>query len=505
VPPEGRSRSARDVLRTADRVEKVREARREHPGSTREAFLKGPGRWQVSYYDDTEERRREIAQVLVDDDTGAVLEAWTGYQVPWTMARGYDGAFGRKVNSPWVWLPLCALFLVPFARRPLRWLHLDLLVLLGFSVGLAFFNAANIGVSTPFVYPLLAYLLVRMLAVGLRRRGAEAQARRPLPLLVPVVWLAIGAVFLLGFRVALNVTASNVIDVGYSGVIGADKLADGERLYGYFPPDNAHGDTYGPVNYLAYVPFEQALPWSGQWDDLPAARAAALTFDALCVLLLFLLGRRVRGPGLGIVLAYSWLAFPFTLYVSNSNANDALPAALVLAALLAATSAPARGALVALAGMTKFYPFALAPLFALHRPPDRPDRHGRRRVPAFALAFLLVLAVTSIPIFLHGGDLRTFWEATLGFQADRGAPFSVWGLYEWPTWTQRIVQGAAILLALAVAVLPRRGDVAGLAALSAAIVIALQLGADYWFYLYIVWFFPLVMVALLARHAEPAR
>ena len=49
------------------------------------------------------------------------------------MARGYEGAFGRKLNAPYVWIPLCLLFLLPFVdpRRPFRLLHLDLLVLLG--------------------------------------------------------------------------------------------------------------------------------------------------------------------------------------------------------------------------------------------------------------------------------------------------------------------------------------------------------------------------------------
>ena len=74
----------------------------------------------------------------------------------------------------------------------------------------------------------------------------------------------------------------NVIDVGYAGVIGADRLAGGAPLYGAFPPDNAHGDTYGPVAYAAYVPFELLLPWSGSWDDLPAAHAAAVAFDLGC-------------------------------------------------------------------------------------------------------------------------------------------------------------------------------------------------------------------------------
>ena len=44
-------------------------------------------------------RTKEIAQVLVDDRSGRVLEAWTGYQVAWTMARGYPGAFGRRSRT----------------------------------------------------------------------------------------------------------------------------------------------------------------------------------------------------------------------------------------------------------------------------------------------------------------------------------------------------------------------------------------------------------------------
>ena len=50
--------------------------------------------------------------------------------------------------------------------------------------------------------------------------------------------------------------------------------------------------------------------------------------------------------------------------------------------------------------------------------------------------------------------------------------------------------------------MPRRRDVVVVAALGAAILIALQLGVTYWFYLYIVWFFPLVMVALLGAYPE---
>ena len=37
----------------------------------------------------------------------------------------------------------------------------------------------------------------------------------------------------------------------------------------------------------------------------------------------------------------------------------------------------------------------------------------------------------------------------------------------------------------------------------AAVIVATQLGIDHWFYLYIPWFFPLVMLVLLGRFTYP--
>ena len=294
IPPAGHRLSANRVLAIASALGKMRAVRAKYPGSYGGAYLKIPFHWQVSYF--SRNGKKEIGQVIIDDFSGRVLEQWTGFQVAWTMARGYPGAFGRHVNALYIWLPLCVLFILPFFdfRRPFSLLHLDLLVLLSFSVSLAFFNHARIYASVPLVYPPLIYLLARMLA--LMRRGSAPKA---LHLLVPAPWLALGVVFLIGFRIGLNVTDSNVIDVGYAGVIGAQRIVHGGALYGSYPSDNEHGDTYGPVNYEAYVPFEQIFGWSGTWDDLPAAHAAAIVFDLLAVALLFLLGRRVRGPTLG--------------------------------------------------------------------------------------------------------------------------------------------------------------------------------------------------------------
>ena len=173
-----------------------------------------------------------------------------------------------------MWIPLCVLFLAPFVdlRRPLRLLHLDLLVLLGFGVSHVFFNRGEIGVSAPLVYPVLLYLLARVLFAGFRprrsagplvpARAADAARRRPrVPDRLPDR----------AERGRLERDRR-----GLRGVSGADRIADGDQLYGEgFSTDVERGDTYGPVNYLLYVPFEQALPWSGRWDELPAAHGAA--------------------------------------------------------------------------------------------------------------------------------------------------------------------------------------------------------------------------------------
>ncbi len=507
VPPPGRRLSADRVLAIADRLAKMRAVRARYPGSYGGAYLKTGARWQVSYF--SRDGHKEIGQVIIADGTGRVLEQWTGFQVAWTMARGYPGAFGRHADALYIWLPLCLLFLLPFVdpRRALSLFHLDLLALLSFSVSLAFFSHGDIYASVPLTYPPLIYLLVRMLSL-LRPRESPGGAR-PLRLLVPAPWLAVGVVFLIGFRIGLNVSDSNVIDVGYASTIGAQRIVTGGALYGGYPEDNEHGDTYGPVTYEAYVPFEQILGFHGTWDDLPGAHAAAIVFDLLAVALLFLLGRRVRGPTLGIALAYAWVAYPFTLFTLDSNANDALVAVLLLGALLVASSPPARGALIALASLSKFAPLALAPLFATHGLHERRDasvrdRRGRRMIAlgTFLAAFLITGLIVSIPALTHD-SLHTIYERTVAYQANRGSPFSVWGLYGGLHGLQTAVEIAAVLLAVALALIPRTPGITTLAAASAAVTIALQLGVEHWFYLYIPWFFPLAMLALLGRFADP--
>ena len=473
-----------------------------HPNLTPSASRnQSTGLWEVGFFTG----EVEVVQVVVDPVGGDIVESWTGYQIAWRMARGYPGAFGRTVNAPYVWLPLCAIFVLGLLdwRRPFRLAHLDLLVLVaGFGLSHYFFNKGNIGLSVPLAYPPLLYLLGRALWLGFRR--AKGSGLRPS---IPIAALAVATVVLVAGRITLNVVDSNVIDVGYSGVIGADRIADRKPLYGNFPSDDASGDTYGPVAYYAYVPFEQALPWSGTWDDLPAAHAASIFFDLGTMAALFLLGRRIRrgrrGTELGVLLCFAWAACPYTAFSLEANTNDALVSLTLAAALLCLSAPIPRGVTLALSSMTKFAPLALGPLFATFGATATGSlrRYAKVVIP-FTIAFALTILVVCFQALENPG-LSTFWHRTLAEQGGRDSPFSVWGQAHSLGWLQAVVKGAVVALALLVAFRPRRRDHVTVAALGAAVMIGMQLTVDHWFYLYIPWFLPFLLIALLATGTVP--
>ena len=471
----------------------------------------------------------EVARGRVDDRTGVVTEAFTGPQVAWSMARGGGTAFGgRKINSYPVWLGLCALFLVGLVdwRRPLSWRTLDLFALLSFSVSLWFFNRGEIFTSVPLAYPPLVYLIGRGLWVGLTGRATRGRVVWP-------VWVLLAAtVFATGFRVGLNVRTSNVIDVGYAGVIGADRIVRGQIPYGNMPREgelkacgladvegeirervqtngrcesaNERGDTYGPVSYLAYVPGYLIFGWTGKWDKLPAAHATSIAFDLACLLGIGLVGLRLGGRRLGATLAFAWAAYPFTQYVSSSNTNDAILPAFLIWGFLFVTSPWARGASSALAGWTKFAGLLVAPMWATY------GGWSVRRLAAFLAGFVLAtVAAFSMLLFEpHLLDaVRAFWDRTLSWQLVRDSPFSIWDWRQYHAGLPdlHVLQIALeVLVGLAAVVLafvPRRKTPLQLAALTGVLLLGFELVLTHWFYLYIPWFFPFVALAAFAPAA----
>jgi hypothetical protein len=496
------------AIAAADRDSNVAKEEAENGELGSSASVNDDGKWEVAYFADG----KEVALVLVDSHSGEVTESWTGDQIFWKMARGYSGQFGHKFNAPYVFLPLCAIFLLGLVdwRRRRRVANLDLLVLLAFGVSHVFFNRGEIGISTPLLYPVLLYLLGRALWIGFRGKG---EGLRPI---WPVAWILVAALFLMGFRVGLNMADSGSTDIGYAGVVGADRIAHGEPIYGNFPDGISEGDTYGPVNYYAYVPFERIWPWSGEWDDLPAAHGAAITFDLLTFGFLILLGIRIRpGPAgrrLAAILAFGWAAYPYSAMPLESNSNDTLVAMLLVATLLLLARPFYRGATLALATFAKFSPALLAPMLLTYQPsleprPGSTDEGVRERTPrpqdpligrsalVFAGGFLAVTIIVMLWPAINPG-LSTVYDRTIAFQSGRDSPFSIWGQVDWLNPLRTVLIAGTAALSLFLAFRPRRKSLVQVAALGTALIILLQLTLQHWFYLYIVWWYPLFLVAL---------
>jgi hypothetical protein len=472
----------------------------------------------------------EVVEATVDDASGAVVSAWTGPQVAWGMLRGSKGAFGGdKINDPWIWGAFCAVFLIGLGnfRRPLSLRNLDLIMLLSPTASLWYFNHGNVFTAVPLFYPALVWVVFRGIWIGVTGRGSGSS-----PLWPTWVLLAL-AVFLAGFRVGLNVEASNVIDVGYSGVIGAQRIvSDGRAPWGNFPTENTsqtacgpadssgdirdriqtngrcesanpQGDTYGPTAYEAYIPGYLAFGWSGKWDTLPAVHFTSIAFDLLAMLGLFLVGLRFGGARFAAMLAFAWAAYPFTQYASNSNTNDAIMPCLLIYGFWLASSPVGRGVFAALSGWSKFATLIVAPLWATY--PDR--RPSSRFIAGFAIATVLAFSVILLePSPVH--ELRVFWDRTVKWQLGRDSPFSLW---DWRQYharglpdlrlLQHVLQGLLVVAAVAVAFVPRRKSPLQLAALTAALLAGFELVQTYWLYTYIPWFFPFAAITVLAPAA----
>ncbi|HSL63247.1 MAG TPA: hypothetical protein VK874_01200 [Gaiellaceae bacterium] len=458
------------------------------------------------------------------DLSGNVTEAWVGPEVAWPLARSAN--LGGKINETRVWLAFCLVFLLALLdfRRPLSLRNLDVAMLLGFSVYLWYFNDGRVFASAIAAAVPMAYLIARCAWIGVTNRTARQ------PKLLPIWVLVAALVFLVGFRAGLNHYASGVLDVGYAGVIGADRIASGESPYGNFPVKdtgkpcsapsaegdiadwiqengrcetaNALGDTYGPVTYHAYLPGLWLFGWTGKWDSLPAVHFTSILFDVVAMLGLAAVGYRYGRGRLAATLALAWAANPFTQYASSSNTNDAIMPALLIWGFWAASSPSARGVLGALAAWTKLASLLTVPLWLTY--PERKPRPALTFAAAFAATTLLsfwTLLASGNP--LH--ELRVFYERTFQIQADRSSPFSLW---DWGDYhaaglpdlalVQRAGQVLLVVAAIAVAFVPRRKTPLQLAALTAALLVGFQLLLTHWSGLYVAWFFPFVALAVLA-------
>jgi hypothetical protein len=415
--------------------------------------------------------------------------------------------------TPYVLLAVA--FVVPFfdPRRPFRLLHADILVLALFPFYyLRYMDQSRGSLRWAVVVASigLVYLFARMIFAAVR----PTRHRGPLVPFVPMPLLAIAAVLLIALHIAfprleepLGLQFRPVIDVGLSSVTGAQHILNGQELYGseaYKHPGN-HPDTYGPVTYLAYVPFTYALSPDGEragraTADSRAARAAADAFDVLAALGLFLFGRRLaprrEGVRLGIVLAYAWAAYPYTFFATIWAYNDALVALFLVGAMLAISAPVGRGLLVGLGVASKFTTAIVAPLLATaHR------ATSIRSIFVYVAALVLSVVAVFAP-FVPPGGLSELYDRTIGWQIARQSVSSVWGQFPSIDWLHPVARASVAVFALAIAFIPRQKTSHQIAALGAAAIVLFELSLRHWLPSYVIWFAPLAFVAIFATGSQ---
>ncbi|CAN5913828.1 hypothetical protein BH23ACT11_BH23ACT11_25320 [soil metagenome] len=453
------------------------------------------GEWIVHYWIEKGKEETEVARVGIDDENWTANFVYTGDQVGWQMARGDFLAYGKEANNWWVWGPMALVFAVAFVRTDKLYSmrNLDVLVMLSFLVSHGFFRAGVSFEAVVLWYPPLIYLFIRTLLMGFGI-GERVERTSSFPTWLLLVLAVAASALILGLNYS-----SRVIDVGYAGVVGADRILDGVIPYGNFPDDVGAGDTYGPLNYLIYVPAVLIFGFSGEWGYLPAAHAVTIFAFLLGAAALLYAGWKYSGLRAGAALFLAWAVFPYTLYSTNNNTNDILVAAVTAVGLALVTSPVARGVAITAGFAIKLYPLLLAPLWMFH------DDVRRGPLIKFVLGGMAVVAASFWVLFLNGeflGNFKLFYDKTLAFQGERDTPWTIFTQIPQTEILQSPLIAAVILLGFVLGVFPRVRSVRRLAALSAALVLAFELTTSYWFYPYITWFQPLIFLALLPATNE---
>jgi len=182
-----------------------------------------------------------------------------------------------------------------------------------------------------------------------------------------------------------------------------------------------------------------------------------------------------------------------------AETNDGLIAALCVWTIVIAAERPvARGLLTAAVALTKFLPALLALQFL-------GVRRGRLRY-ALTLAASLA-AMLAWPLITSGP--AQFFDSTFGYQLIQrggGIQFSIWTYMPQLAIVARLLLAVVlVLLALSPMVRPGMQDARKQAALSAALLIGAQLLLGYWFYSYLTWFYPLLVIAMVQAPAPPSK
>lgn len=443
-----------------------------------------------------------------------------------------------------VWLALIVALVVGFDFvRPASARNVDLLLLL--VPGLLLFHALDfLGLLhiRPYITLLdwvFSAVFLASLALIVRavwRSGHPLRsAWEPGLALRPLVTLA---VVLLSLDIVIALVRP-VEDSGFYINLGAQRLRErGHLPYGDPLLDGNPGAAYGPVVYVAHVPFQWLIdPWTSNAEspDLPelgehskylapselATKACTIAFHLLGVVALWITARRLSGDRVacGLVALYCGSAAVLgvggdrDMLTGMSFVSHIAPASTVLAAFALLPRTFWAGAVLGLGAGVGFYPAFMAPAWAGHFWSDK--RALGRFLAGFVVSGLVVgVMVLALSRPGHEGSvIATFFRDAFGHHTDPirygHSPFGFWG-QKGPvrTWFMRpLVDGSAftgpaflifLVFVPAMFFVTRRRGVQALALASAAVAIGATLLKIHSTGTYLAWSYPLLLLGHFA-------
>lgn len=458
----------------------------------------------VSFLD----RGQLVAEAAIDRTGAVASEKVDTMPVPYGNWVAYE---------PAVLAGLCLLFVLMAAVTPWwRLRNLDVIAALSFLPAVLLFQHRYLSASMLAAAPPMLYLLLRCAFVAFGPDRPPAAARPLLVTLTPgldparrVRWLRWLLAVLALVCVMVGVGSPNAVDVLYAAMEGATRLIHGVLPYGHLPPGVIHGDTYPILTYVLYTPLALASPVNTTWDSVNGGLAVAMVaaLAAAAVVFVIVAGRRRSGTRrppeveeAGLRAALAWLAFPpLLITVSTGTTDPVLAAMLATAVLLWRRPALATG-MLAIAGWFKFAPFVLLPVALA-------PLRGRRLIRALIALALVSLPLLGLLVALGGASGPADMVHSMSYQFTRGSMQSVWGALG-IAGAQPFGQSCVLGLIAGSAILLRgdprlAADRRRMAALCAAILIGIQLSADYWAFLYLAWVMPLIGVSVLSESGAP--
>ena len=456
---------------------------------------------------------------------------------------------GLPAQSGALWLSLIVALAVAAHSPPRKSLYADLLAMQ--AIGFLFYNVLRfLDLLLRPAYVLLmdwVFSAVFAVSVYLLLRALWLAARPARQRWVPALpGHALAAVAILLFALDLGAAAVRPPDdAGYFVNLGAQRLRERHLLpYGDPLLSGTAGAGYGPLLYVAHVPFQVALDPQGvnaQSSPMPpmgadstyrlpaplATKLCAIAFHTLGVIALFAVGRRYGSSEIAWALVALYCGSANIIGVGGDQyfiggmtfISHIAPGAVLLAALALAHRPAAAGTMLVAATGCGFFPAFLVPTWAGHYWNRKAERWRFLAAVAVAGAALLAFVLLFSRAAYGRGLIGTILWDTFGHHSDPAgygsSPLGFWGQRSGVRgWLSRPLVGTSGLtapmfvsfLALALAGFPlarKRPGVATLALVSSAVVIAANLIKIHSTGTYVAWFYGLLLVGLLLQSTVP--